>query len=149
MLFHIIVGFILPWILGAYLVTNQTKLFITFYPVGVAISILLNEIGFNYFWRMDIVFQESSLTGISYDLGLNPILGCLFICVIHYKKLPFLITFLVFPLVTTFGEYILVCLEKIVYRNEWNIIWTGVSYLFAYSIFYVYYKLVCKFILLN
>lgn len=73
----------------------------------------------------------------------------LFICVIHYKKMPILITFLVFTFVTTFGEYILVCLEKIVYRNEWNIIWTGVSYLFTYSIYYVYYKLVRKFILLN
>lgn len=149
MLYHIIVGFIFPWLLGAYLVKNQTKLFIIFYPIGVATSILVNEIGFNYFWKMDIVFQESSLTGIPYDLGLYPILGCLFICVIHYKKMPILITFLIFTFVTTFGEYILVCLEKIVYRNEWNIIWTGVSYLFAYSIYYVYYKLVRKFILLN
>lgn len=147
MFFHIIIGFILPWILGAYLFKNQTKLFIIFYPVGVATSILINEIGFNYFWKMDIVFQESSLTSIPYDVGLYPILGCLFICVIHYKKMPILITFLVFTLVTIFGEYILVFLEKLVYRNGWNIIWTGVSYLLAYSIFYVYYKIVCKFIL--
>ena len=63
--------------------------------------------------------------------------------------MPILIAFLVFTLVTTLGEYILVCLEKIVYRNEWNIIWTGVSYLLAYSTLYVYYKLARKFILLN
>jgi hypothetical protein len=48
MIFHIIVGFIFPWLLGAYLVKNQTKLFIIFYPIGVATSILVNEIGFNY-----------------------------------------------------------------------------------------------------
>lgn len=149
MLFHIIVGFMFPWILGVYLVRNETMLFIIFYPVGVATSILINEIGFNFFWRMNIVFQELSFTGVPYDLGLYPILCCLFICVIHYKKMPILITFLLFTLGTTFAEYILVCLEKVVYRNEWNIIWTGFSYLLVYWILYVYYKLVRKFILLN
>ncbi|WP_274606942.1 hypothetical protein [Peribacillus sp. TH16] len=38
MLFHIIIGFILPWIVVVYLFRNQKKLFITFYPIGVAVA---------------------------------------------------------------------------------------------------------------
>ena len=66
---------------------------------------------------------------------------CLFYCIIHYKKMPILLVVPFFLLVTTLREYILVCQENRMHRNEWNIIWTGVSYLLAYSTFYVYYKL--------
>jgi prepilin signal peptidase PulO-like enzyme (type II secretory pathway) len=149
MLFHIIVGFILPWIVGVYLFKKQKKLFIIFYPIGAATSFLINEIGFNYFWRMDKTFEELSLASVPYDLGLYPILCCLFICTIHYKKIPILITFLVFTFEITFAEFIAVLLEKLVYRNKWNIIWSGVSYLTSFFIVYVYYKLVRKFIYVN
>ena len=146
MLFHIIVGFILPWIVGVYLFKKQKKLFIIFFPIGAATSFLINEIGFNHFWKMDKTFEELSLTSLPYDLGLYPILCCLFICTIHYEKMPRLIAFLVFTIGLTFGEFIAVLLGKLEYRNEWNIIWSGVSYLTAYFIVYLYYKLVRKFI---
>ncbi|MDQ0883684.1 CBO0543 family protein [Peribacillus sp. V2I11] len=147
MLFHIIVGFILPWILGIYLFRNQTRLFITFFPIGVAVATLINDIGFNYFWEMDKNFKDLSLPSIPYNLGLYPILCCLFICSIHYKKMSTLITFLVFSLVTSFFESLIVLLGKLEYRNEWNIYWSAVSYLMVYLIIYGYYKLVRKFIL--
>ncbi|MCM3673262.1 hypothetical protein M3699_05055 [Peribacillus simplex] len=147
MLFHIIVGFILPWILGIYLFRNQTRLFITFFPIGVAVATLINDIGFNYFWEMDKNFKDLSLPSIPYNLGLYPTLCCLFICSIHYKKMSTLITFLVFSLVTSFFESLIVLLGKLEYRNEWNIYWSAVSYLMAYLIIYGYYKLVRKFIL--
>jgi len=46
-------------------------------PIGVAVASLINEIGFNHFWNMNINFQELSLLLIPYDLGLYPILCCL------------------------------------------------------------------------
>jgi hypothetical protein len=147
MLFHIIVGFILPWVLGVYLFRNQTRLFITFFPIGVAVATLINDIGFNYFWEMDKNFKDLSLPSIPYNLGLYPILCCLFICSIHYKKMSTLITFLVFTLGTSFLESLIVLLGKLEYRNEWNIYWSSVSYLMAYLILYGYYKLVRKLIL--
>ncbi|MGE7650749.1 CBO0543 family protein [Peribacillus frigoritolerans] len=137
MLFHIIVGFILPWVLGLYLFRNQTRLFIIFYPIGSTVSFLINEIGFTYFWEMGNVFAP-----IWYDLGLYPIACCLFICSIHFKKMSTLPTFLVFTLGTNFLELLIVLLGKLEYRNGWNIYWSAVSYLLAYLIVYGYYQLV-------
>ncbi|MBT2668879.1 hypothetical protein J7J00_26115 [Bacillus sp. ISL-4] len=65
--------FYTPWILGIYLFRNQPRLFITFYPIGVAVASLINEIGFNFFWKIDKDFQELSLPSIPYDLGIYPI----------------------------------------------------------------------------
>ncbi|MFK2825958.1 hypothetical protein QYG89_09815 [Bacillus sp. B190/17] len=149
MLFHIIIGFILPWILGVYLFKNQTKLFLLFYPIGTASSFFINDIGFNYFWKLDHTFEELSLSAIPYNLGVYPILVCLFVCSIYYKKMPIIAAFLVFILGTTFAEFIVLLLEKVKYRNGWNIFWTGVSYLLHYLIVYIYYRSIRKFILLN
>lgn len=144
MLFHIMVGFILPWVLGFYLFRNQTMLFIIFYPMGSATSFLINEIGSTYFWKMDKV-----LALIWYDLGLYPIACCLFICGILLKKMSTLITLLVFTLGTNFLELLTVLLGKLEYQNGWNIYWSIVSYLLAYLIVYGYYKLVSKFVSFN
>lgn len=113
----------------------------------MAVATLINDIGFNYFWEMDKNFKDLSLPLIPYNLGLYPILCCLFICSIHYKKMSTLITFLVFTLGTSFLESLIVLLGKLEYRNEWNIYWSSVSYLMAYLILYGYYKLVRKLIL--
>ncbi|WP_396020855.1 CBO0543 family protein [Bacillus sp. SD075] len=144
MLFHIIIGFILPWILGIYLFNNHRRLFIIFYPFGSTISFLINKIGFSYFWKMD-----NHLNSISYDMGLYPIACCLFIYIIHFKKMSTLITFLIFTLGTNFLEHLIVLLGKLDYRNGWNIYWSAASYLLAYLIVYVYYKLVIKHFPLN
>ncbi|MBT2615137.1 MULTISPECIES: CBO0543 family protein [unclassified Bacillus (in: firmicutes)] len=149
MFFHTIVGFIFPWILGVYLVRNQTRIFIIIYPVGAAIAFLINKIGFNYFWKMNEDFVELSFPSLPYDIGLFPILSCLYICVIYYKKMPFLITFLVFTLGTSFIELLLVILGKLDYLNGWNIYWTAVSYGISYLTIYGYYKLVLKYFSFN
>lgn len=116
MFFHIIIGFILPWILGIYLFNKHRRLFIIFYPIGTATSFLINKIGFSYFWKMD-----NDLYSISYDLGLYPIACCLFIYSIHLKKMSTLNTFLIFTLGTNFLELLIVLLSKLEYRNGWNI----------------------------
>ncbi|MES1038925.1 hypothetical protein [Peribacillus simplex] len=140
MLFHIIVGFILPWVLGLYLLRNQTRLFIIFYPIGSATSFLINGIGFAYFWKMD-----KELVAILYDIGFYPIACCLFIASIHFEKMTVITNFLVFTLGTNFFEFVIVLLGKLEYRNGWNIYWSAVSYLLAYLIVYGYYKIVQKY----
>ena len=149
MFFHTIVGFIFPWILGVYLIRNQTRIFVIIYPVGAAIAFLINKIGFNYFWKMNEDFVELSFPSLPYDIGLFPILSCFFICIIHYKKVPFLITFLVFILGESFFELLLVMLGKLDYLNGWNIYWTAASYGISLLMTYVYYKIALKYFSLN
>ncbi|MGE7760416.1 CBO0543 family protein [Peribacillus sp. NPDC097895] len=144
MFFHIIIGFILPWILGIYLFKKHRRLFIIFYPIGSATSFMINEIGFTYFWKMD-----KTLASFSYDLGLFPIACCLFICSIHLEKLSTLTSFLIFTLGTDLLELSIVLLGKLDYRNGWNIYWSAVSYLLAYLIVYGYYKLVLNYFSFN
>ncbi len=144
MLFHIIIGFILPWILGIYFLKKHIMLSIIFYPIGAATSFLINKIGFSYFWKMD-----NDLYSISYDLGLYPITCCLFVYNIHLKKMSTLTTFLIFTLGTNFLELLIVLLGKLDYRNGWNIYWSAVSYLLAYLIVFGYYKLVLNYFQFN
>ncbi|CAH0313458.1 hypothetical protein SRABI96_05105 [Peribacillus sp. Bi96] len=66
MLFHIIIGFIFPWIVGGYLLRNHTSLFTIFYPSTTATSFFINEIGFNYFWKMSINEWNVNWSGFSY-----------------------------------------------------------------------------------
>jgi len=38
----------------------------------------------------------------------------------------------------------MVFIEEIIYKNGWNIAWTFLSYLFAYGVVYLYYKISYK-----
>jgi len=143
MIFNIAVGFILPWIVVAYLLRKQKKFIILFYPISALISFFINDIGFVYFWELH-QFNATALPALPYNLGLFPLLGCLFIFVIHIKRLSLPITLLLFVFFTTIAEFFMVFIGKIIYKNGWNIAWTFLSYLFAYGIVYLYYKISYK-----
>jgi len=51
MTFNIIIGFLIPWILGIYLCNKEKKLFLVIYPFGCTISYIINMIGVYFkFW---------------------------------------------------------------------------------------------------
>ncbi|RJS60137.1 CBO0543 family protein [Bacillus sp. PK3_68] len=145
MIYHIILGFVLPWtIAGVYLCKKHTKLTALFLPVGSAIAFLFNDLGLNHFWELKPSFKATFITTIPYDLGIYPILFCLFITAIHYKKLNLRTAFLLFILGTTLFEFISVLQNKVIYRNGWNIFLTACSYLLAYIMVFFYYRLLIK-----
>ncbi|MEH7403642.1 hypothetical protein V7148_22055 [Gottfriedia acidiceleris] len=149
MFLYIIIGFIIPWILGVYLFIKMPKLIIIFVPIGIAIAFLINTVGFNYFWRLKHSYNELSLSALPFDLGIYPILTCLFIISIYYKKLKVYLAIIIFTVSTTLFELLGHVKHQVIYRNGWNIYWTSVSYFVAYLLIYFYYKLVNKYEVLN
>ncbi|MFD2618424.1 MULTISPECIES: hypothetical protein [Terrilactibacillus] len=71
MLFHILAGFVIPWIIAGFIFRNKIKLLLTFVPAVMAISLLINQFGFNFFWRLDVRFTEISLAAIPYVVGIS------------------------------------------------------------------------------
>ncbi|PLS16441.1 hypothetical protein CVD28_15215 [Bacillus sp. M6-12] len=141
MVLSIVIGFILPCLVGVYLFIKNPKLMILFVPVGIATSFLINGIGFTYFWKLNHTYKEMFLAAMPFNLGLFPVLGCLFVASIQYNKVNKWWAFLLFTIVTTLFELFAVIRDQVTYRNGWNIFWTGISYLVAYIIAYTYYKI--------
>lgn len=142
MTFNIIAGFFIPWILGIYIYIKEKSLFLTIYPFGCTISYTFNMIGF-YFKFWDIApYGYGIFASLPLNLGLYPILGTYFVFLLDRKvsKAPYLMV--VFSLLTTGFEYLMIIIKRGIYGHGWNLFCTFVSYLAAYILGYNFYRLV-------
>ncbi|WP_411504646.1 CBO0543 family protein [Brevibacillus centrosporus] len=148
-LFYIVFGFIIPWIIGVNLFKKNQKVVLTIAPFDSVISLVFNEIGlFLDFWDI-LPNKTESLNCLPIDLGIYPIFGSLFIHYCQKNLLPHWILLLSFSLFTSGLEYITVLTGSIVYHNGWNIFWTFISYVLAYILGYSYYVLLKRNLILR
>ncbi|CAH1215144.1 hypothetical protein PAECIP111891_04216 [Paenibacillus allorhizoplanae] len=136
MLYNIIFGFILPWVLVLFLIRKQPVLFIIISPITAVISMLINTIGFYFgFWNLKPHFEENPIiSGIPFDMGLYPVLGSLLVYTLSKRNVrlhPIFIIFM-FSLFITFLEYLAFHFTFVTYGNGWNIGWTFISYSIAF-----------------
>lgn len=142
MTFNIIIGFLIPWILGIYIYIKEKRLFLVIYPFGCTISYTINMVGFYFkFWGI-APYRYGVFASFPLNLGLYPIVGTYFVFLL-YKRVskPSSLLF-IFLLLTTGFEYLMLILKKGIYGNGWNLFWTFVSYLVAYISAYCFYRLV-------
>ncbi|WKL02036.1 hypothetical protein Q0F98_37820 [Paenibacillus amylolyticus] len=85
MLGNILLGMVIPIILGAWILRRNFTIFILYYPLGVAVAACINNIGFNYFWNILPNTHNQSLAALPMDLGVYPIAGCLMMYTILEK----------------------------------------------------------------
>lgn len=139
MTFNIIAGFILPWVSSLYLYIKDKKTLLTIAPLGAAIALLYNSVGFHLlFWTLH-PFSDGRLALLPFDLGAYPVFASFLIYFIKkYRSKPYLII-LLFTLITTLIEYMFLIRGKVIYYNNWNIAWTFISYVVPYISCYVYY----------
>lgn len=150
MLYHIFFGLIVPLgLAGIYLTVNFPRITVLFFPIGAATAFLLNDWGFTLFYQVTPPTDIPLLAVLPYQLGLYPVLACMFISVIHIQNLHFLIPLVSFVSGTTLLEYVGVLSGTVIYTNDWTIFWSALSYLAAYVIIFLYYQLVIKMNLLN
>ncbi|OME78670.1 hypothetical protein BK120_23310 [Paenibacillus sp. FSL A5-0031] len=136
MLYNIIFGFIIPWVLASSMVRKQPILFIVISPVTAIISITINTIGIYFgFWNFKPTFKRiETISDLPMDLGLYAVLGSLLIYTLSkrtFRLHPFII-FLIFCLLTTILEYTALLFGFVAYGNGWNIGWTFISYIIGY-----------------
>lgn len=140
MIFNIIVGFIIPWVFGIYLYFKDRKTLLTIVPLGAAIALFYNAIGFYVpFWKINDL-SLGRISALPFDLGAYPILLSYLIYFIKSNKTKDYKLILLFSILTTVGEFIGVLMGRVIYLNSWNLGWTFVSYLIPYITGYVYYR---------
>ncbi|MGO4699486.1 CBO0543 family protein [Paenibacillus sp. 2TAB26] len=136
MLYNIIFGFIIPWVLASFIVRKQPILFIVISPVTAVISMIINTIGIYFgFWDFKPIFEKNeTISALPMDLGLYAVLGSLLIYNLSKRtfRLHPVIFILIFSLLTTVLEYTALLFGFVMYGNGWNIGWTFISYLIAY-----------------
>lgn len=140
MIFNIIVGFIIPWTFGIYLYFKDRKTLLTIAPIGAAIALVYNTVGFYVpFWKISD-FSLGRMSALPFDLGVYPVMISYLIYFIKNYKVKSYKLILLFSVITTAGEFIGVLIGRVVYLNSWNLAWTFVSYLIPYITGYVYYR---------
>lgn len=139
MLLNIIIGFIIPWIFGWILYFKNKKILYTIFPFQsmVAYTIIMLEIDIG-FWKLspDNYF---ALPAIPFCLGLYPISASYLIYFISKSKVNPCLLIALFTALTTVSEWLGIIIDKVHYKNGWNIFFTFLSYLLPYILCYIYY----------
>lgn len=142
MTFNIIIGFLIPWIFGIYIYIKEKRLFLVIYPFGCTVSYTINIIGFYFkFWSI-APYRYGVFSSLPLNLGLYPIVGTYFVFLLNRRVGKSYYLILIFSLLTTCFEYLMLILKKGIYGAGWNLFWTFVSYLAAYILAYCFYRLV-------
>ena len=144
MLINILLGFLLPWILGIYIYKRDKRILIAFFPVGSLLAFIINEFGFYFeFWNITPILKVKTMSALPMNLGIFPVLACYLVYLINskYKQWNSFLLVILFSGFTTGLEFTGVITSKVVYMNHWNIGWTFVSYFVFYILIVWYYRI--------
>lgn len=146
MLFNTVAGFIIPWLFGLYLFKKSPIIILITMPIASLVALIINELGFYFkFWSFSPVHPtDESVSALPLDLGIYPVLACFMVFWFRKTRISHMISVLVTTIVTTLLEYIGFISGKVHYGNGWNIFYTFLSYLIAYVIVYIYYRMIVK-----
>ncbi len=141
MFVNVWLGFCLPWLIGIYILRDDRSLIYTIGPAASFIAFAFNEIGYFRQWWQVTPEQFGVLSFLPYNLGVFPVLGCLCVFSARKSKLNIFLLLILFSLLKTGLEMILVLFGKVSYGHGWNAFWTFFSYLIACSLTYGMYRL--------
>lgn len=143
MVINLICGFIIPWLAAIPIAVRKMKTLLLISPISAVVSLVINSFGFQMmFWDFTpLIPNDESVSALPLDIGLYPVLASYMIWSIqaHRKKTAFIL--ILFVIFTTLLEYVGILVGKVSYGNGWNVGYTFLSYLFAFSIVFVYFKL--------
>lgn len=145
MLFNWLIGFVIPWIFGIYLLRKDFIHIVRIGPAAGLIAFLFSDIGYYMEWFQISPFRSGSLSFVPYNLGIYIILPSYMVYLINRaKKLPAFLAICAFSIVKTILEAVLVYTGKVIYLHGWNLIWTFVSYVLACSATYMIYLFIAS-----
>lgn len=114
------------------------------FPIGAMIAFVFDTLGMAFnFWRVVPILDVKLVATLPAHLGLYPIaLSYMIYLILLINKTKIVIS--VFSVSITIVEYFFVLGGRVFYYNGWNIGWTFASYVFAFSLGYVYYYQLMK-----
>ena len=138
---YLIISFFLPLILGLILVKLDSKLVILIAPYICVVAYIINEIGFGAnFWYLKPLLGSQNLTVLPVNLVFYPSLGTFFIYLVEHSKINRIFLLLIFVILTSFFEKLLILVGWLSYCNSWNVFSTSITYLISYGFGYLFYK---------
>lgn len=144
MVLNVAFGFIVPWVLVAFILRKDRKSLFLGAPIGAVSAFVINELGFHMnFWRMK-PFELHALSAMPLDIGMYPVLSAFFIHNVRKNKNNLTLLIFMFSMITALMEYFGVIIGWIRYYNGWNIYYTFLSYLAAFCISALYYHSIRK-----
>ena len=150
MLFNIVVGLVIPWIVVLlHLYRKDKALVLLIGTFSSVIGFTVNELAIYYgFWMVAPFVEPNTVSTLPFNLGIYPVLPIYLIYFIKKHGRPHVFIPLM-ALVTTSLETILVMNGQVVYDNGWHTPHTFLSYLLPYILVYGYYTYLKKLNVLN
>lgn len=142
MLLNIIVGFIVPWVIGL-IIIDEHKIIYYIAPFASVVSFIIDDLGFYYFWSL-YPFDLRNLSGIPFNIGLYCLYPCIIIELIRKYDISVYIGLPVTSLILTLMEESALLLGRVVYHNYWNIVATYFSYFISLLTSYAFYRILKK-----
>jgi len=141
LLLNWIIGFLIPWIGGVFLIKLDKYAMIIAFPAAGLISLLFNDYGIYMKWWLLTPKEMESVLTIPFNLGIYPVTACLMLCWIRHTRIAHALAVVLSSVLLTAMELILVALGTLHYGKGWNVGWTTLSYILALSLVYGYYRL--------
>lgn len=139
MFVNIIFGFIIPWIVALSTI-HEHKIIYYIAPFASALSFLLNDFGFFYFWKL-YPFNLIELSAIPFNIGLFCLYPCIIIELMRKYDISAYIALPITSLIITLAEGYGLLIGRVIYYNHWNIVATYFSYSISLLISYTFYKI--------
>ena len=142
----ILFSFILPWFIGIFLYFKDKQIIVTIAPFACMLGFILNTIGIDlgYFYPPQLGNIKPHTIAILPNIGLLAIISCAFIfAVCHTKIKPFILN-LLFTVIATPIDMILIYYKFLEYNKGWNILLTSLAYIISFYIIYFYYLWIKK-----
>jgi hypothetical protein len=129
---------------GLFLYARNKRTLLVISPIAATLAFVFDILGTHFnFWRIKPFWKRDIFHSIPIHLGIYPLLSGYMIHFIELYKTP-LLFISVFGLITTTLEWFYLRIKKLKYSRGWNIFWTFISYLTAYSLVFTYYRLLIK-----
>lgn len=137
---YLMISLLIPLVFLIILMKLETKLVLLMAPYACIGAYVINAIGFGgRFWYLKPLLGNNSLTPLPVNLIFYPTLGCYFLYFSDNLKISKYLLLLIFVVMTSFFEYLLILTKWLSYSHGWNIFYTSITYLISYGSGYLSY----------
>jgi hypothetical protein len=126
-----IFGFLLPWLIGIYLIWRNRGILLVVGPIGSVLAFVINAVGiYMGFWTLRPI--SNTISTLPFEVGLYPILAVFMVHIAMLRKVNPIWLVIVFALATTVMEQMALWIGWVTYGHGWNTWWTFLSYMLPY-----------------
>ena len=138
----IISSFLLPWAVGIIFFLKDKRIFAIIAPFSVMLAYTFNTIGIDlgFFYPLPVEYFKTHTLSIFPNLGLLPVISCIFIYLTAYTKFKPIILNIIISGIFTLIDMIFIWTKFLEYAKGWNYIYTILMYFITFNFVSLYYS---------